>query len=105
MTTPVRVISRGRPKDPAEVWPVAARFGRVLTGLDSVAVSVTVAHGVADPDAADMVLGAADISGADVVQMIRGGIPGNRYLIRFTAARGAEVHVLAATLDVRTLGA
>lgn len=105
MSERIPAISRNHPKDPAECWPVPFLFGRVLTALDSITVSIGVARGLPDPDAAAMLLGAAEISGANAVQMIRGGVPGNTYLVRATATRNTEVYVLAATLEVRTRGA
>jgi hypothetical protein len=99
-----RILTKRHPKDPAEVWPIAFRFGSRLTAIDRVTITVSLFKGAADPDMADMILGTSQITNADCVQLFRGGLSGNSYLLRCEATQGQETYVAVAVLPVRTAG-
>lgn len=87
-------ISPGRPKDPADIWPVSFDFTRIVPGFDSSVWTITVWSGAdANAAATDFQIGvtgrvAAGASG-DRVDVIRAGIAPVEYSA--TVVRGAAL--------------
>lgn len=96
-------ISKTRPKDPFDIWPVTFDFVRLVPVFDSAVWSIAVASGV-DPGVASMLFGAAVSDGARTTQLIRNGVSGAVYLLRADITAGPAKYSLAAYLSVRQLG-
>jgi hypothetical protein len=89
------------PKDPEEIIPLEFDFSQLGTGFASPVVTVTHIGGVADPDAADMVLAAPTITDNVAVVAIQSGVDNADYLVRCTAMQGAMKYVISGVLPVR----
>ena len=87
------------PKDPAEIVPITFDFSALVTAVDSVTVTCTVKTGT-DAAAASMLDGSVVISAGRVVQRIKNGIDGVRYVLRADAVSGSERYALTALLPV-----
>lgn len=90
-------------KDPSEIIPVTFGFSKVLTDDDTIAtatVGVTVSKGSdSNPDA--IKLGAAEIVGQTVTQLIQSGTDAVTYKLKCTIVTGAgHQYVLGAHLPV-----
>jgi hypothetical protein len=78
------------PKDPAEIVVLTFDFtadlgvGETLTGNPT--VSINQYSGTADPGTSGMTSGAAQLSGALVLQKVGGGVSGNDYFWEATCA-------------------
>lgn len=94
MTTPI--------KDPSESVVIEFDFSAELQTIDSATVSIAVVGAVDDPGVAQMLVGAAQINGASVLQRIEAGVPGARYKVRAVATGGEDVRVLAGMIAVQT---
>lgn len=90
-------------KDPEESVVVEFDFSNELTGIDSVVLAVSSVGGIADPTPATLLQGTPQITGATVLQRIRGGVSGARYKLRAVAVRGDDIVALAGVLSVRTI--
>lgn len=90
------------PKDPEEVVTLNFDFSAFGTGWDSADVTCAQYSGVADPDAASMVLGSPIITDSIVSQEVQLGVDGTDYLIRCIATRGNNKYLISGILPVRT---
>ncbi len=86
--------------DPDENPIVEFDFTGELTAPESAVISVTPINGD-DPDAASMLVGSAQFSGASVFQRVKPNLSGINYKLRCKATQGDEVRVRAAILPVR----
>lgn len=88
-------------KDAGETIVVAFDFAALTaTPLDP-AVSIEVVQGT-DANATSMLSGVPQISGSKILQRVTGGVAGNEYNLRCTAADGSgSVYVVAAVLPVQ----
>lgn len=94
------------PKDPEEIKVMKFPFARELNGGTIASVtSVTVAtHTGTDATPSAVLLGAAVVSGTDVLQRVQAGVDGVTYKLRAKVVDNAgNVHVVADTLRVATL--
>lgn len=94
------------PKDPEEIKVMKFGFARELAGA-SIALVNSVTPSVfkgTDPNPGTVLLGAAVVSGTDVLQRIQGGVSGVSYKFRckVTDSNG-NVHVVTDWLTVKTL--
>lgn len=92
------------PIDPEEIKVITFPFAADLTveTLVTAVVTSNVLSGGADPNYAQMVVGAAVISGTDVKQRIKGMVNGVTYQLRVKATDSAgNVHVVKARLTVK----
>jgi len=87
------------PKDPAEVIPVTFDFSGLLTSISSSSVEITVVNGT-DGSVGSMLSGAAQASGASLIQAIQAGVSGNRYSLIALATGPEGTFVLATVLQV-----
>lgn len=86
--------------DPAESVVVEFDFSGELTAPDSAVVTVTPVNG-ADPAAASMLIGTAQISGSSVFQRVKPNLAGLNYKLRCVATQGDDIRVRAGILPVR----
>lgn len=90
-------------KDPSEIIPVTFDFGRLVTSIDSVTgVSVSVKGGV-DEAVGNMKLGACQINGKQVTQIIRNGVDNVTYMIRADISSESFKYSLACYMAVKSL--
>lgn len=89
------------PKDPAESVVVQFDFATELAAIGSAVTTIAVHSGGTDPGVATMLDGAPQISGASVLQRVRGGLHGLSYTLRCVATSGATVLVRAGVMAVR----
>lgn len=89
-------------KAPLEVVPVGIDFKNLVSGIDSVTVTVSVKKGT-DASPSALLLGSAQITGTDVRQLIQSGLDGVIYLIRFDISSGSEAYSEAVYLPVEAL--
>lgn len=87
-------------KDPAESVVVEFVFTELDSAPSMAAVSIA-PIGAADPDAAAMLDGAAQVAGASVFQRVKAGLSGVSYKLRCEATRSDDVRVIAAVLPVK----
>jgi hypothetical protein len=93
-------------KDPAEIVTLSFAYSSELgtATIASAALSITVQSGT-DPDVGSMLLGAATISGGDVLQQVRLGVAQCDYMVRCLSTLNDGRKLLrAGTLPVRVGG-
>jgi hypothetical protein len=87
-------------KDPRETIPVTFNASGIpVYSIDGASITITVLSGI-DTNASAMVMGAPQIHGTEVVQMIRGGISGVLYNITANIFSGDADYIMVATLPV-----
>lgn len=87
-------------KNPEESVLVEFDYTGELTAPTIAVVSIAVVNGV-DPDAATMIVGAPQFSGAKVIQRISAGIDKTNYKVKCVATQGNDIRVRADILPVR----
>jgi hypothetical protein len=87
--------------DPAENPIVDFDFTGELTAPASAVITVTPIDAV-DPDAASMLIGSPQFSGASVLQRVKPNLAGVDYHLHCAATQGEETRVLAGIMPVRT---
>lgn len=86
-------------KDPTEKVPVTFQFDAPPTG--NIVIEISVTRGRADPDTNTMPVGASQVTGNDVLQLIGAGLDDRDYLLRCTVDQGNERYVNSCVLPVR----
>lgn len=86
--------------DPYENPVVEFDFVDELDAVDSAVVSITTATG-RDVNAASVLSGALQITGASVFQRVVGGVAGADYKLRCEAVRGSDKRVRTGLLPIR----
>ena len=88
-------------KEPGEIVIVTFDFSALASVLSNAAIVVTTVNGAADPSPASLLSGAAQITGATVLQKIQGGVNGAVYKLhcQVDSATG-ERFALADTMQV-----
>ena len=89
-------------KAPAEVVPVAFDFEALTSSIDSAVISITVKNGT-DVNVLTMILGAEQIDGTEVKQLIQNGVDQVVYLIRADVTKGSEKYALASYMKCEEL--
>ena len=89
-------------KDPAEKVVVTFDFSALATTVSTPVVSAESAGGTNDPTPSAILSGSPNVSGAQVLQLVVGGVPGADYKLKCQVDDGAERFVVADTLQVRS---
>jgi hypothetical protein len=90
------------PKDPVEIIPVTFNFGKLISQIETVVVTISVVEGT-DNDVANMIFGSYQVSGSTLKQLIRNGVHGTRYLIKAVVTdSGGLKYALACYMTVKT---
>jgi hypothetical protein len=88
-------------KDAGETITVGFDFAALTATPADPSVAIEVVQGT-DASAASMLSGSPQIVGTKVLQRVTGGVAGNEYNLRCTAADGAgSVYVVAAVLPIQ----
>lgn len=93
-------------KDPSELFPLTFDFSDALSGeaINSATVAIEVYSGT-DATPANVLSGAATVSGDRVRQNVTGGVDGVEYLIRCTITTAAAMkYTLGRILPVQKAG-
>ena len=86
-------------KDPTEIVPVTFQFDAPPTG--NVVIEISIAKGRADANTSTMPVGAYQVTGNDVIQLMGAGLDDRDYLLRCTVDQGNERYVNSCILPVR----
>jgi len=89
-------------KDPAESYLVTFDFSSLVDSIDSVSISVSLERGE-DTNIPDMILDAATIAGATVLQRFKKGSDGATYIVRADITSGNDQYALAGYMSVQAL--
>jgi hypothetical protein len=89
-------------KDPSEIITLTFDFAALAASVANPVLTVTRLSGTADPTPQAILSGAAQVSGAQVLQQIVGGVAGTHYHLRCQVdTPDGSRYVLAADLPVR----
>lgn len=89
-------------KDPEEVLILTFNFSELTAAVTLPDVSITRKSGTADASPGNVLDGAPSISGAKVLQRVKGGTAGTDYALRCKVTADGQTYVLSAILPVRT---
>ena len=89
-------------KDPAEKVVVTFDFSALATTVSTPVVTAESAGGANDPSPSAILSGSPSVSGAQVLQLVIGGVANADYKLRCQIDDGTERFVVADTLQVRT---
>lgn len=98
MTRAITVLPE---KDPRESVVVEFPFAGELSAPASPTLTITAING-SDPAIANMLEGAAQISGTSVLQRVNAGVDDISYKLRCEASQGSDIRVRTAVLPVKT---
>lgn len=90
------------PKAPDEVIPATFDFSELVTEINSVSVEVSIKSG-SDSNPAALLYSSAQIKGAEVSQLIQGGIDGVIYLIKMHITSGDTQYTEGVYLPIREI--